>query len=91
MFLERQKMKRKRKIKLKYRNIIILFVIMIGIIIGIKLLSSHDKPVALADLLPQYVGKNESALEDLQKYNVSFDKNYEFNDTYDEGQIISLN
>ena len=35
MFLERQKMKRKRKIKLKYRNIIILFVIMIGIIIGI--------------------------------------------------------
>ena len=84
-------MKRKRKIKLKYRNIIILFVIMIGIIIGIKLLSSHDKPVALADLLPQYVGKNESALEDLQKYNVSFDKDYEFNDTYDEGQIISLN
>lgn len=81
-------MRRKRKIK--YRSFIILFIIIIGIIGLFKLSFSKESKPQIDDILLDYVGMEEKSLGDLVEYNIEIIKDYEYNDEYDEGKIISI-
>ena len=78
---------KKKRVKVKYKNLVVLFLIVIGIYLIIKPSSKNEEKQVID--YQSYVGKNITELEPLLKDVVSSEE-YEYNDDFKENEIIKI-
>ena len=78
---------KKKRVKVKYKNLVVLFLVVIGIYLIIKPSSKKEEKQVID--YQSYVGKNITVLEPLLKDIVSKEE-YEYNDDFKENEIIKI-
>ena len=78
---------KKKRVKIKYKNLVILFLVVIGIYLMVKPSSKKEEKKVID--YQSYVGKNISELEPLLK-DVVKNEDYEYNDEFKENEIIKI-
>ena len=78
---------KKKRVKIKYKNLVILFLVVIGIYLMMKPSSKKEEKKVID--YQSYVGKNISELEPLLK-DVVKNEDYEYNDEFKENEIIKI-
>ena len=78
---------KKKRVKIKYKNLVILFLVVIGIYLMVKPSSKKEEKKVID--YQSYVGKNITELEPLLK-DVVKNEDYEYNDEFKENEIIKI-